>query len=411
MNVAYRYPPLADPTERAETRPASRHAPGRIARIEIVNDFSAAEAPWRRLAAQDPIATPYQNYHWIALWQKHVGALEGMRPFIVIGYDAGSEPLFVLPLARLKVGPITTARFFGGKHANLNMAVWRRDLVETITAAEMEDTIARISDNGIDVLMLFNQPEKWNGVANPLALLPHQPSAADNFQMKLIAPGTLTIKRQLSATMRGRLRTKERKLQKLKGYRYVRATSPADVDRFLDAFFVQKSVRLQQQGLPNVFARPGIESFLRAACHEGLEQGRPVIEVHALEAEGELLALFSGAQDGYRFTAMFNSYTLGENARWSPGLILLMHLVASCADRGIKSFDIGLGDARYKSFFCKEREPLFDSFLALSPRGRLLTAPLRMFYALKRRIKNSPLIWNSLKAARQKLAGREASSP
>ena len=115
--------------------------------------------------------------------------------------------------------------------------------------------------------------------------------------------------------------------------------------------------------------------------------------------------MFSGAYDAYRFTAMFNSYTLGDNARWSPGLILLMYLVANCADRGIKSFDIGPGDARYKTFFCKDPEPLFDSFLPLTARGRLLSTVIRPSYALKRWIKSSPAIWNVLTNARQKLAG------
>ena len=67
MNVAYRYPPLANPSDQPDSRQPGRKAPGRIARIEIVNDLAAAEAPWRTLAAQDPVATPYQNYDWIAL--------------------------------------------------------------------------------------------------------------------------------------------------------------------------------------------------------------------------------------------------------------------------------------------------------------------------------------------------------
>ena len=35
--------------------------------------------------------------------------------------------------------------------------------------------------------------------------------------------------------MRSRLRTKERKLQKLAGYRYIQAATAADIDRLLDA--------------------------------------------------------------------------------------------------------------------------------------------------------------------------------
>ena len=52
-----------------------------------------------------------------------------------------------------------------------------------------------------------------------------------------------------------------------------------------------------------------------------------------------------------------------------PGLILLQYLVADCADRGFSSFDIGPGEARYKSSFCKDLEPIFDSVLPLSARG------------------------------------------
>ena len=71
---------------------------------------------------------------------------------------------------------------------------------------------------------------------------------------------------------------------------------------------------------------------------------------------------------------MFNTYTLGDNARHSPGLILLVHMVNESGARGVRSFDIGVGRAHYKSFFCRESEPLFDTFLPLTPRGRLAAA-------------------------------------
>ncbi|MGE3148923.1 MAG: GNAT family N-acetyltransferase [Pseudorhodoplanes sp.] len=396
MNVAYQYPLPSTPSESTLLRHASR-----IARIDILSDVAAAEPAWRSLAAGDALATPYQRYEWIALWQKHVGRAEGIRPFIAVGYDAGNNPLFILPFGREKLGPFTVGRFFGGKHATLNTGIWRRDLAQTVTADEMKDILARISGHDVDLLMLFNQPETWRDLRNPLALLPHQPSSDQNSRLDLIKPGEETVKRQISATMRGRLRTKERKLAKLKGYRYRHVSAPDDVTRCLDAFFIQKAARLEAQGLDNVFARPGIEAFVRAACGNGLNAGEPVIELHALEADGELLALFAGTCDEYRFTSMFNSYTLGENARWSPGLILLIHLVKNCADRDIATFDVGPGNARYKTFFCKEHEKLFDSFLPLSARGHVLATALRQAYSAKRRIKNAPALWSAISGIRR----------
>ena len=175
--------------------------------------------------------------------------------------------------------------------------------------------------------------------------------------------------------MRGRLRTKDRKLQKLAGYRYFRASAD-EVDRLLDAFFPLKAAHMEAQGIANAFARPGVETFVRELCRDGVASS--LIEIHALEGDGEILAIFVAITDGKRFSLMFNTYTGSDHARQSPGLILLVQVVSQCADRGLKIFDLGVGEAGYKSFFCKEPEPLFDSFLPLTA-GRMGRSPGRTF--------------------------------
>ena len=49
------------------------------------------------------------------------------------------------------------------------------------------------------------------------------------------------------------------------------------------------------QGLGNVFAEAGVAEFLREACHHKLAGGRRLIEIHALEGGGEVLALFGAS--------------------------------------------------------------------------------------------------------------------
>lgn len=206
--------------------------------------------------------------------------------------------------------------------------------------------------------------------------------------------------------MRSRLRVKERKLKKLARYGYIQATSAADIDRLLDAFFALKAVHMRAQGLTNVFAEPGVAAFVRQAAHVKLQNGRPLIEIHALEGDGEVLALYGAVVDPYRFSAMFNTYTLSQHARHSPGLILLQHMIGTCAERGARSFDIGVGRAHYKSFFCKEPEPLFDTFLALTPRGRLAAPAFRAAFAAKRMIKTKPALWAAVQFTRRFRAGK-----
>src|SRR5689334_15784103 len=104
-----------------------------IARIDICDDFAAAAPAWDRLAA-DAMATPFGRRDWIELWQHHVGAPAGLRPLIAIARDEHDEPLFLLPLAYRPGGPLTIARFFGGRHSQLNMGLWRRDVAAAVTA-------------------------------------------------------------------------------------------------------------------------------------------------------------------------------------------------------------------------------------------------------------------------------------
>lgn len=389
---------------------SARVTPGALSRVEIVDSMTTAEAPWRWLEREDAVLSPYQRFDWIAPWQNHVGARAGVTPYLVTGFDAAGAPLFLWPLGRSQAGPLTVARFLGGKHANFNFGLWRRDFAERLTGEQLRALLARLPASGapVDLLALSNQPREWDGLRNPFAQLAHQPSPSFGYRLRLEAPGEQLINQCLSSAMRGRLRTKERKLQKLAGYRYFKATTAEAVDRLLDVFFAQKAARLQEHGIYNVFGEPGMEAFLRGLSHTGLAQGRPIMELHALEGGGEVLALFGGTADHERFSSMISSYTLSDQARHSPGLIILIHMIKAFADRGLRMFDLGVGEAKYKTFFCNDREVLFDSFLPLSLRGRLAAQGARGAFGIKRRIKQSPALWNAWQAVRRRLSGGRA---
>jgi CelD/BcsL family acetyltransferase involved in cellulose biosynthesis len=289
------------------------------------------------------------------------------------------------------------------------MALWRRDIADTFTASDMRDALSQVARQrpDLDLLMLHSQPALWAGARNPFMTLAHQRSNEDNFVLNFTTNGSAVVEQQISGTMRSRLRNKERKLAKLSGYRYVRAATPEDVDRQLRFFFQQKEGKLKALGIDNVFAQPGVESFIRAACYAGLDRREPVIELHALECDGDMLALFSGIHDQQRFTSMFNSHTASDNSRYSPGLILLQHLITDCATRGFRSFDIGPGEARYKTFFCKDVELIYDSVLPLSLRGRAAAPALRAVRRAKSAIKRNPKMWQVAHHVRAMLGGHK----
>jgi len=361
----------------------ARSTAGRIVRTDLLFDLVAAEPIWRRFEAAQPIATAYQRVDLLTPWQREVGACDDAEPCIAVARDGEHRPLVLLPLARRRQHGIRTLSFMGGKHTTFNMPLWDRDFVAE--AADLDALVSGLrAHDAADVLALTQQPRHWQGLSNPMAMLPHQDSV-NACPVLALTPETPPI----SNSFRKRLRAKERKLQALPGYRYHLAASETDIGRLLDWFFRVKPLRMKEQKLPNVFADHGVEQFVRAACMTQLAGGNRVIDIHALECDEEVIALFAGVADGHRFSMMFNTYTMSEQSRHSPGLILMRNIIDHYAARGYRALDLGIGSDDYKRMFCRDDEPIFDSYIALSARGRLAAAAMSSLAHAKHLVKQN----------------------
>src|SRR5580692_8173541 len=363
----------------------------RIASVDFLDDLSQAETIWRSLEHQQHFSTPYQRFDFLGPWQRRVGEREGFRPFVVIAYDREGRPLLLLPLALSQAHGIRIARFMGGKHATFNMALWDRDFATGATRGDLDALISAIRGRcEADVLAFIQQPLSWRDLPNPMALLPRQASVNDCPTITIAAGASPTAR--ISHSLRRRLKAKERKLKMLPGYHYRLATTGAEIKRLLDAFFRIKPQRMAEQKLPNVFAETGVEDFIRAACMTPRADGGRVIEIHALENDGEVIALFAGVADGYRFSMMFNTYTVSAVSRYSPGLVLIRHIIDHYAEHGYHALDLGIGSDGYKKLFCKADEPIFDCFVPLGPRGSAAAIAMSTANRTKRLVKRNPAL-------------------
>lgn len=377
---------------------------GRIARVDVIRDMAAAETNCRAFEGTDFLATPYQRFELLDAWQQSVGEHEGAAPFVVVASDANNQPLLLLPLVIYRENGAKVARFMGGKHPTFNMALWRRDFAETISAAELNSLIAaiRMQPDGVDVLAFTQQPKRWRNIANPLASLAAQPST-NPCPMMTMVPGCKPEER-VSTSTRRRLRNKERKLQALPGYRYFVATTDDDINRLLDSFFVIKPQRMALSKLPDIFSDPATKAFVRDACLAKLPNGGRAIELHALECDAELISIFACVADGERFSTMFNTYTISENARYSPGLILLRYMIDHFGDLGYSSLDFGVGSDEYKMTFCKDDEPLTDAFVPLTARGKFAALGMSSLTHAKRLVKHNSALMHMAQLLRNAIS-------
>jgi len=402
MNVVALRPPRPD----RQSLPAT---PARVARIEVFDHMAAAEPYWRELVLTHAIATPYQRYEFLQLWQRHVGAKLGVRPFIVVGFDSVGKPLFLWPFGRRWLGPLRVVEFLGGKHANFNVALWRPDVATSVGAGDIRTMLERLAPQA-DALLLINQSLTWAGTTNPFALLPHQGAANFGFSGALAHDFEALLLARSNPVARKKMRKKQRKLTTYGTVRFERASDDAEVRHVLDAFFKQKSARMRALGVPDAFASAEVRRFIEAAATEGLAEGAPIIEVYALKVDDIIVATMGGIVSDGRFCAMFNSIAQDRFAAQSPGEQLMLHLVRACCARGLSTFDLGIGEANYKNLFCSDAEPLFDSFVALSAAGRPMVFAAGIAAAIKRVVKQHPQIWWFVRALRR-LRARLSAAP
>nr|WP_197064428.1 GNAT family N-acetyltransferase [Methylobacterium sp. ZNC0032] len=372
---------------------ATGRAPSRPwASIAIETDIVALAERWRAFEAT-ALATPYQGYDWIRPFVETIGAAHEMVLRYALVHGANGELYALLPLVITKRSGFRFAEFIGGKHANYHMGLYAPDFAAQLDAAQTTRMLTEIGAaiGGLDAFVFVNQPVIWQGVGNPAALLAAGPSPSRAYKLALIAgDGDATLKRSMSSHARKKLKNKHSRFNDFGPSMLTRAATPAEAARIIDAFLAQKAERFRAMGVPDPFAEPAVRAFLeRGAMGDG--SAGPAIELYALDLDGQAVATYVGATQGKRFSGMATSFDMAsETVKTSPGELLLAELIRLKAREGVAVFDLGVGEARYKTTFCDDHDDLVDSFLPLTLKGRVFARIARTKRELKRRIKRSP---------------------
>lgn len=362
------------------------------ASIAIETDIAALAERWRAFEAT-ALVTPYQSYDWVRPFVETIGAAHGMALRYALVHGIDGELCALLPLIISRRSGFRFAEFIGGKHANYHMGLYAPAFAAQLDAALTARMLTEIGNaiGRLDALAFVNQPVIWQGVGNPAARLAAGPSPSRAYKLALIAgDGDATLRRSMSSHARKKLKNKHSRFKDFGPSALTRATTPGEVARIIDAFLAQKAERFRAMGVPDPFAEPAMRAFLEQAARDD-SAGRPAIELYALDLDGQAVATYIGAVQGARFSGMATSFDMAsETVKTSPGELLLAELIRLKAREGVAVFDLGVGEARYKTTFCDDHDDLVDSFLPLTFKGRVFARIARTKRELKRRIKRSP---------------------
>lgn len=363
-----------------------------IARVVAHRESGAFAADWRAFQ-RSAWGTPYQYCDWVRAYADTLAPASGETIVVVAAHDAAGAMTALLPLALSRQSGLRIASFAGGKHANFHMPLIARSALAAFDGAACRTLLRKAADalGGIDVFAFTNQPAEWQGQANPFAALGGRPSPSNAYRLALDVNADDVLRKIMSSESRKKLRKKERRLEEIGPISARRASTPEEVEAILAAFFAQKAERFEQMGIEDPFATPAARAFLREASLAGLAEGAPAIELYGLCVGGQILATFAGTANGHRFCGMVNSFSPDpEVARSSPGEVLLVNVIQAQCNRGLETFDLGVGEAAYKSTVCDAVDELSDSFVPMTAAGALYATAATSVRGLKRWVKHTP---------------------
>jgi len=356
--------------------------------VDLLRDAAEAAAIWRDLIGTAP-ATIYQTRAFAEAWLSEIGRARSVE-FAAFHLRAAGRSALLLPVAIERAGPIRVARFLGGKHANFNLPLMGSGF-EMLTAGQ---TLAAIGEAaraaGLDVLVLINQPETWQGSRNPLIGPSARLAPSAGHLLHLDRDPDAVLIRLHSKEKRRKLRQKAKWLGQLGTVSFEEAQDAATAEAMLETYFRQKALRFERLGIDNPFASEADQAFLRQLAKPGSE-GSTVLRLFALRLDQAYVSIWGAGTHAGSASGMITSFDeTPAIARTSPGELLLERMLRQFCLEGLERFDFGVGEAPYKIFWSDETVPLYDLGIGLTQQGHVAASLIRQASAVKRAIKQSP---------------------
>jgi CelD/BcsL family acetyltransferase involved in cellulose biosynthesis len=356
---------------------------------------------WDDLARRG-VGSPFQSRPFVEAWFRHLGSAAGAEPLYVVGRAAGGEG-FVLPLAVTRSGPARIARFPGGNHANYNLGLYDPAVWQRLRPEDVHAVYRAVADAGAggDLIRLDCLPRRYGGRDNPFVDARAVPAEHNCYAADLTGGFDALLSRHRGSKKRGRMKARRKALAAVGGYAVAYAETEAQGREILEAFFVQKSHRFAEQGLPDVFACPKTRDFFRDVV-SGMVGGQGVgLDLWSLTIDGEIRATNIGARIGGTHHAVMNSFAMDEYARHSTGDMALFHVIEDCCARGLERFDFGIGDMRYKRSWTDEEVELAQSLTPLTATGAAAVFLVRARRRLRDEIVRRPGVYRLVQRLRR----------
>jgi CelD/BcsL family acetyltransferase involved in cellulose biosynthesis len=360
---------------------------GSSAAVSGATDFRRRRALWRgprfiaevfdgadeALAALEAvqgglISLGFQTLDWLTILYEELAPSRGAMPRVVVVTERNSgEVALVLPLVVEKARGIRIARF-----ADFGVADYAAPILGLAPLTKRRSIrrvwrAVRRALRDVDLINFERMPARIGGRPNPLAtrwgIVPAQHAGH-----LIVIPDTVdAYARSLGKKFRKELERCYRVWEKEGSPRFYRATDPEKIAHVYTVLEEQQAARQGLLGNEYVLDSPAYRAFYERLAIDGSDA--ELAATFALESRGEIVATLFGIMHDGTFTLLRIAIAGEEWKHLSAGRLAVIEAMKYFVSRGIRHFDMGIGDYRFKRGLGAMSVPLYDLVAARSIAG------------------------------------------
>lgn len=369
--------------------------------LVVVSDFKPLEAAWRALESRCNF-DPYQSYDWFYTYWRSGSAGADAELQIVAGIEETSGLVFAAPLAVRtglagRVGAMLGDQ--NGAHRAPAICPKLAGMLDDQAGRALLKAIARLAH--LDALLLEQQPAELHGHPTPwhdLGAIEHREAIADAL---IDRPWRDYDAAHRSSKTRSKEKNRLNALKRIGEVEFKVYRDQEERQRVLATLLAHKSAVLRECGV-SVFDDRATRKFLRDLVNIQRPEG-DFAHLCALTVNGEIVAASLGVVQGTTFSGLILSVGDKAYARYSPGQLIISHLLEHMASTGISRFSFGLGESDLKARWTDLSTELFSTAIPFSVRGSLACVRGKLAWWAKDSAKNSQIMYHGLCYARTAL--------
>lgn len=322
--------------------------------IEPSFDFLSAE--YTELF-EHSAATAFQHPIWLHSLYTRLASDAGATPLVVVVRHRATRALaMVLPLLRIRRGPIRTVEF-----ADLRVSDYLAPVCSPDVFSQLLDDAGACAEirrlvRPFDLFRMTKLPDGRLPIENLLAAPRRVAMDTNAYATVLVAPFEQWRTSAIDRSYQKELAKKYRQLQKKGTLSFSCCNDSASVLEALEVMKRFRGPRFQAQGDGDLLQRPEYFRFYSDVALRGLGS---FVRLYAMKMNGEVIAAVLGLCHRGSFLVIMSAFDIAGYKSQSLGALMFEQVTRACIERGDQMLDFTIGDEPYKRLFGARPSPMW----------------------------------------------------